>query len=288
MNISLQTHTTLTQANMEKPYIAESPHGGQQLHLKGHIYHKRLNQSGKTYWRCSRRRTDGCNASAITHHSGKRIDVIKASEHQHTPIDEQNDNQSVISQGSEDKGSYQEDEVSNHETEAIGISDEDVSEERESSDEESSDEECGGEGVWEAWQEGSDDEQDEVEEDEEYDDREEIQTNMDGLDLLEIKVKRYMNILRTLRQAKIAMRESILKGAGKGFICLLCEICWNIVHGQINFSKTEKYLLRPFSEHILDLASKEMGWEEKRDCLAETAEDAFIPILLNVVWPYIK
>lgn len=263
---------------MEKPYIEDSPHGGQHLHLNGHTYHRRLNQSGKTYWRCSRRRTDGCNASAITQLRGERIDVVKEGLHQHAPIDKEDDDLSVISQGSEDGLSFHEEGV-----EEAEISDQDGSEERESSDEESSEEETNSESFWEAWQEGSDDEEYEIE-----NERDASHNNMDGFDLLEIKVKRFGTILRTLRQANFAMREGILKNADKGLVCLLCEICYNIIQGQINFSKTEKNLLRPFSEHILDLASKEMGWEEKRYCLAETAEDAFIPILLNVVWPYIR
>lgn len=284
---------------MAQARIVVTPHGGEHLHFNGYIYHKHETRNEKTYWRCSQRRTHACHASTTTQFNGEHIDVIKEGEHQHPHVDEEETSNECES--SHDSN-YEEDGVSNLEEEAIGISDEeDSSEEEGSSDEE---DDAGAEGVWESWQEDSDDEQNEFEDGEEVEDEDdgnetgeedegcekgqEANSDMTGIELLYFKIKRYRHMLGVLRQARPAMREAILKSAEKGLICLLCEICWNIVGGQINFSVTETNLLRPFSEHILDLSSKEMGWEEKRDCLAENAEDAFIPILLNVVWPYIK
>jgi hypothetical protein len=325
---------------MGQARINETSTGAQHLHLHGHIYQKRLSLQGKTYWRCSRRRTDGCHASAITQHTGNRIHVLKESEHRHSPRegpysddddhedgdgsegddvndddgmnDETDDGENESDHGDEDMNDDTDDDTDDGENESDHVdedmNDESVDDENESDhnsdgdndeeedssseEEESSEDDEGSSDYkeWAAWQEDSESEEDEGSED---DYNNEVEGNMsddvsaiDGIDLLHDKIKHYGNILRTLRQVREPMREAILRSADKGLICLLCEICYNILRGVINFSNSEKNLLRPFETHIQYLASKEMPWTEKRDRLADSSQDAFIPVLLNVTKPY--
>ena len=241
---------------MSSPRIDESPLGAPQLHLNGYIYHKRLSLQGKTYWRCSRRRTDSCNASAITQQTGNRIRVLKEREHRHPPLEEhRSDDDDHVN---DDDGDHEheddgkdgdEDETdessSDHKNDDSATDDEEQelcqgeSGSDSSSDVEDSssdEEECSDESEesyeWKAWHESSGEE--EGHEENSSSEIEAASEGVAGIDLLRSKVKRYRSILQTLRQVRNHMREAILSTADKGLICLLCEICLNILRGAIN------------------------------------------------------
>ena len=285
---------------MSPPRIDESPLGAQQLHLNGQIYHTRLRLQGKTNWRCSRRRTNSCNASAITQHTGNRMRVLKEREQRHPQLEEHrsDDDDHVNDDDEKDDDEDETDESSSDHKNDDSASDDEEQEfcQGESGSDSSSDvedsssdeEECSDESEesyeWKAWHESSGEE--EGHEENSSSEIEAASEEVAGIDLLHSKVKRYRSILQTLRQVRNHMREAILSTADKGLICLLCEICLNILRGAITFTKTEKNLLRPFEGYIQVLASKDMSWREKRNGLVDSSKDAFIPVLLNVTRPY--
>ena len=284
-------------------HIEYTPFGGQQLHFNGYIYHKHeTKQNGKTYWKCSQRQSHDCFASAVTHSTGNRTDVLKEGKHNHAYA-----NDDISHRGSlhGDQNEFEEErDVEEHDEDATG-------EERESScyesseyDESSTEEEVSfKDKEWEAWEEDTDVEDigaesndpddeligqnDDITDDDndgndDYDD-----VSVDASTLRDTKIKKYGNILRVLRQKGGPVREAIYESADKGLICLLSEICCNFLQGVLNLSKNEINLMRPFEDQVRVMSSEMMTWMEKKDYLVETARDGCIPVLLNVVKPYI-
>ena len=292
--------------------IIDTPFGGEQLHLNGYIYYKHeTRKSGKTYWRCSQRQSHDCYASAVTHSTGNRADVLKEGKHNHPHA-----NEDISHRGSfhgdqrefeEERDAEQHDE-DGEEQDAGGEDRPSSCYESSEYDEESSTEEEQSfkDEEWEAWEEDTDvedsgaesnDRDDELvgqnddmsdddnDGDDDYDDSSNV--SVDASELRDAKIKKYGNILRVLRQESAPMREAIYKSADKGLICLLSEICWNFLRGVLNLSKNEINLLRPFEDQLRVMSSEKMTWMEKKDYLVETARDGFIPVLLNVVKLYI-
>lgn len=265
---------------MEDPRIVDSPHGGQHLHFNGFIYFKHEQKNGKTYWRCSLSRRAECNASAITQQRANHIDVLKEGKHQHTPDDSEQNN-------SDHDGHVDDNSDDDDVDEEIGS---EASSHEETSDE---DEESSRDEEWETWEEESDVEEDESENDYNKDDDVSYDSeNMEGDEhdaygLFRIQLKRYRVELHTLKEAKASLREAVFKSADKALICLLCEICWNTLRGNMKFSERDLNVLKPFRDYVRLLACEDTTWKEKGELLSQSAEDPFIPVLLNVVWPYL-
>ena len=258
---------------MEEPRIVESPHGGQHLHFNGFIYFKHEQKNEKTYWRCRLSRRAECNASTITQQRANRIDVLKEGKHQHAPDDDEQD--SSDHDGDVDDSSHIDD------IDEGNISEPSSHEETPEDDEESSQDEA-----WETWEE----ETDGVEDDDNIDDdaSEKMEEDkQDAYGLFRIQLKRYRVELRTLKEGQASLREAVFKSADKALICLLCEICWNLLQGKIILPERDQNVLKPFQDYVRLLASEDTTWKEKGELLTQSAEEPFIPVLLNVVWPYL-
>ena len=262
--------------NMERPRIVETPLGGQQLKLNGFVYYRRSNIQGKTYWKCSQK--GRCNATAITRREGKRITVLKEGEHRHSPfVNDEPDHD--MYDDSTDQGDNEDDDERNNDESSDQEDDElssDTSDEEESSPE----------AEWETWVEDSEGE--EVDDEEEVDVEEagdEEEDDIDAYGLFRNNLKRYKIELRILQEGQPALRDAVIKSADKGLICLLCEICYNLLAGKMDLSKRIKNILRPFRDDVRLMASVNITWREKQENLEQNAQDPFIPVLLNVVWP---
>ena len=253
--------------------------------MNGYVYHKREKKNGKLYWRCALARKDGCKATAITRQgSDGGIKVLKEGKHTHPPEDDDDRESSAKDESecsTEDETSGEDDNKSEDATDDE-TSGEDSDDDEETDEEASSTSDEDDTVDWEAWHEessaaGSGNE----------DDAMDIGEEGDGDDMKEIKLKRYKYILRALQEVQSPMREGIWSQADKGLVSFLCEICYNLLMGAMPLTKRERNILRPFAKQIRALADEDTSWRDKKESLVNSAHEPFIPVLLNVVWPYL-
>ena len=250
---------------MEKVRIVETSQGGQKLHHNGYVYYRRLNIEGKTYWKCSLKWK--CNATAITQRAGQFVEIIKEGEHNHTPQESEYNHTPTDEEDASEEDVAEQNSIDENATSEA--EDESSSGEEEAADDNSDNESADGV-LWYPWCEDSEDE--------------DLEEGDDGWGLKQTKVKHYRPTLRALRDGDASLRESIYSTADKGLICLLCEICRNVLHGKISLLKKDKTILRIFKDQIRLFASEDLSWQEKKELLCEDPQDTTIPVLLSVVW----
>ncbi len=78
------------------------------------------------------------------------------------------------------------------------------------------------------------------------------------------------------------MRRAILRESDKALIYTICEICENLLMGNISLTEEERQRLRRYRKDLRRLAERGEGWEEKKDVLVQRG-GAFLPLLLSVV-----
>lgn len=264
---------------MTRAQIIKHASGGEQLRLNGHSYSHRDTKSGRVYWRCILWRGGQCTATAITQRAyDGGVDVLKEGIHQHDPLE--------ISENESDFDD--EDNVSDDQS----VDDDDDSD----SDDQSVKHECR---AWESWEEGSDLEE-EMYDEEETDDEEspsvsdgEYDSDLEREDAIEMaygllkeKVKLHKSALRNLKDINTDVREAIFRSADKSLICFLCEICWNTLVGYFDLKRNERHVLKIFRDEIRALADEETTWQAKKNTLEEYATNPFLPVMLNILEPY--
>jgi hypothetical protein len=216
--------------------------------------------------------------------------MLKDSNHSHPPIEDDHDHD--VDQEDHDYDVDQEDH--NYDMDQDGMDEDSAEEESESSSsEETSGEESEDEGAgeWVPWQEDTENEglnEDTDNEGTNEETSENEEDDVDGYTLLRHKIAYYKSILRTLRESTPSLRECIFTSADKGLICLFSEICWNVLEGKVDFSKQDKNLLNIFRDQIRVMSLENISWHEKRDFLIKNLHDAWLPVLLTVMKPYIR
>lgn len=89
-------------------------------------------------------------------------------------------------------------------------------------------------------------------------------------------------LLEVLKLAKPKLRKAILHHSEKALILSLCEICENLLLGNIPLSPTQKNQLKRYRTHFRRLAQRGEGWHVKKKYLTQTG-GAFLPLLLSAV-----
>lgn len=95
-------------------------------------------------------------------------------------------------------------------------------------------------------------------------------------------VKTHQAVLRVLQSAKPNLRKAILAASDKSIIFAICEICDNLLLGNIPLSEDQKKKLRAYRKVLRQLAQRGEGWKTKKNHLVQHG-GSFLPLLLSVV-----
>lgn len=96
------------------------------------------------------------------------------------------------------------------------------------------------------------------------------------------KSQQHRDLLKILSKAKPSLRKAILREADKPLVYSICEICDNLLSGNVPITPAQKIKLRRHKKVIRDIAKKGEGWQKKRKLLNQHG-GAFLPILLSVL-----
>ena len=89
-------------------------------------------------------------------------------------------------------------------------------------------------------------------------------------------------VLQVLQSAKPKLRKAILENSDKALVYTICEICDNLLRGNIPLSESHKAKLRRHRDKIRHLAQRGGGWQVKKKALVQTG-GAFLPVLLRII-----
>jgi len=92
------------------------------------------------------------------------------------------------------------------------------------------------------------------------------------------RVKKHLEVLKLLKNAKPKLRQSIVASAENDLVQCICECCHNILKGNIKLSPKEKKQLSRHKKPLRDLTSKRLSVERKRKLLVQ--KGGFLPALL--------
>ncbi len=95
--------------------------------------------------------------------------------------------------------------------------------------------------------------------------------------------KTHKAVLQVLQSAKPKLRKAILENSDRALVYAICEICDNLLRGNIPISDSHKVKLRRHRDKIRQLAQRGEGWQAKRDTLLEQTGGSFLPLLLTAV-----
>ncbi len=88
-------------------------------------------------------------------------------------------------------------------------------------------------------------------------------------------------MLHVLKDCSPNTRKQILKKSNKELVQTICEVCLNVLHGNIKVSKQNKKFLQKHKKTIRELASSKHSIAKKRKTLIQ--KGGFLPVLLGSV-----
>ncbi|KAK3909092.1 ATP-dependent Clp protease adapter protein ClpS 2 [Frankliniella fusca] len=94
--------------------------------------------------------------------------------------------------------------------------------------------------------------------------------------------KTHKAVLQVLQSAKPKLRKAILDNSDRALVYAICEICDNLLRGNIPISESHKVKLRRHRDTIRQLAQRGEGWQVKKKTLEQTG-GSFLPLLLTAV-----
>ena len=95
-------------------------------------------------------------------------------------------------------------------------------------------------------------------------------------------VKTHRAALQVLQSAKPNLRKAILRESDKALVYAICEICDNLLLGNIPLTSAQKSKLKRYRNDLRRLAQKGEGWKAKKEHLVQKG-GAFLPLLLSAV-----
>lgn len=96
------------------------------------------------------------------------------------------------------------------------------------------------------------------------------------------RVHTHKPLLEVLKTAKPKLRKAILENSEKSLIFAVCEICDNLLAGNIPLTATQKAQLKRYRTHFRRLAQRGEGWQVKKKYLTQKG-GTFLPLLLSAV-----
>ena len=102
------------------------------------------------------------------------------------------------------------------------------------------------------------------------------------LSMMAPAVKTHRALLHALQSARPNLRKAILKESDRALIYAICEICENLLLGNIPLTEVQKKKLKSYRTQLRRLAQRGEGWKKKKDVALQRG-GAFLPLLLSVV-----
>ena len=96
------------------------------------------------------------------------------------------------------------------------------------------------------------------------------------------RVKTHKSVLQVLQSAKPNLRKAVLQSSDKSVVYSICEICDNLLLGNIPLTSEQRNKLRAYRDILRQLAQKGEGWRTKRRRLVQHG-GSFLPLLLSAV-----
>lgn len=87
--------------------------------------------------------------------------------------------------------------------------------------------------------------------------------------------------LHVLKNCKPSVRKSIIKFGNSELIKTLCEICINVLNGNVKIPLQSKLKLKNYKNSLRKLASPRIGLNSKKKILVQ--KGGFLPILLSTL-----
>jgi hypothetical protein len=94
------------------------------------------------------------------------------------------------------------------------------------------------------------------------------------------RLKANQHFLHVLKNAKPKLRKSIVKECSDDALKTICEICINILNGNLKISKETGYQLKKYKKLLRSLASPKVKLCAKRKTLVQRG-GAILPIILG-------
>jgi len=96
------------------------------------------------------------------------------------------------------------------------------------------------------------------------------------------QVKQNGAILRVLQNASPKLRKAILKEAGKSVVFAICELCDNLLAGNVPLSTKQKANLKKYTNILRSLSLRGQGWKTKKQILSRSG-GSFLPVLISII-----
>lgn len=90
------------------------------------------------------------------------------------------------------------------------------------------------------------------------------------------------HMLHVFKNCKPSVRKAILKSSSVEFIKTLCEICLNVLNGNLKISEKLKKKLKFYKNILRSVVSRKFNLKAKRKIFIQRG-GAFLPLLISVL-----
>jgi len=90
-----------------------------------------------------------------------------------------------------------------------------------------------------------------------------------------------LKYLKSLKQQSPSKRKHLLTNPPKNLVCCICEICQNILSGNIPLKLSSKKRLSRFKHLVRFLAKPKANINKKKKLLIQKGGGTFLPLLLG-------
>ena len=104
-------------------------------------------------------------------------------------------------------------------------------------------------------------------------------------------VKKHLNFLCLLSKAHPRQQRALLETAEPDQIRAICEVVYNVLHGNIHIPDVIKEDLKPHKDKLRGIADKKVSYNSKKKILVQTGSGVWaslIPIAISAISGLIK
>lgn len=95
------------------------------------------------------------------------------------------------------------------------------------------------------------------------------------------RLKDHRHILHVLKSCSPTVRKTILNSANPDLIKAICEICMNILNGNVKISSRSKRSLKDYKNSLRKISSTRTSLKSKKKILVQ--KGGFLPTILGAI-----
>lgn len=102
------------------------------------------------------------------------------------------------------------------------------------------------------------------------------------------KLKKYAGLITNFKLLGRKSQKAVEKNLDKGLLQLICEICFNILHRNVEISSRQKKKLVKHKSLLKTCSARKLSKKIKIKRIAQKGSGFFVPLLFSIIGPLLN